>query len=120
MLYHYNSGTTGRSCQRGGIMVEPFDVYVDQMTIGAGPFGVALNFRKTSPRPVAPGTNLQVEEVGTVRMSLEHFKVMAFLLQRQIREVESQLGVQIPIPVQLMNQLKIAPEDWERFWRPLD
>ncbi len=97
-------------------MAEYFDQYVDQFTLGAGPYGIALNFKKTSPKPVAPGSVPQAEEVGTIRMSLEHFKVMVFIMKRQVDEIEDQLGIEIPLPVQLMNVLRIAPEDWGKFW----
>jgi len=43
--------------------------------------------------------------------------MMAFILKRQVDEIESQLGIEIPLPIQLMNALKIAPEDWQKFWQ---
>lgn len=98
-------------------MTEPFDEYVDQFTLGGGVYGVSLNFLRTPPKPSAPGSMPQAEEIGTLRMSLEHFKVMAFLMKRQIDEVEEQLGIEIPIALQLINALKIAPEDWRKFWQ---
>lgn len=98
-------------------MAEPFDVYVDQFTIGINPYGVSMNFKRSNPKPAAPGSSPVADDVGTIRMSLEHFKIMAFLLKRQINEIEGQLGIDIPLPVQLMNILKIAPEDWNAFWK---
>ncbi|MBI2873134.1 MAG: hypothetical protein HYY00_08120 [Chloroflexi bacterium] len=98
-------------------MSEPFDAYVDQFTLSVGPYGVALNFARSSPKPTAAGSVPQAEDVGAVRMSLEHFKLMAFLMARQVREIEGQLGIEIPVPVQIMNALRIAPEDWQKFWR---
>jgi hypothetical protein len=98
-------------------MPEPFDEYIDQITMNINAYGIALNFRKTSAAPIMPGTAPAAIEIGTVRMSLEHFKVMAFMLKRQINEVESQLGISIPIPPQVLNSMRIAPEDWENFWK---
>ena len=98
-------------------MAEPFDEYVDQFIMGASPYGVIMNFRKTSSTPASPGTTPPVKEVGSLRMSMEHFKVMAFLMRRQIMEMEQNLGIEISIPVQLMNALHIAPEDWQKLWR---
>ena len=97
-------------------MGEPFDEYVDQFTLGGGVYGVALNFRKSSPKPVAPGSSPGTEDIGTIRMSLEHFKVMTYIMKRQVDDIETQFGVEIPIPHSLMNNLKIAPEDWQKFW----
>ncbi len=98
-------------------MSEPFDEYVDQLGIGAGAYGVALNFMKTSAKPVAPGNVPPTQDVGTIRMSLEHFKIMAFLMKRHVDGIESQLGIEIPLPIQVMVALKIAPEDWQHFWK---
>jgi hypothetical protein len=98
---------------------EVFDEYIDQFTLGAGAYGIAINFGKTNPKPVAPGNIPQAEDVGTVRMSLEHFKLMAYLMKQNVDAVEGQLGIDIPISIQLMNALKIAPEDWQHFWQRL-
>lgn len=98
-------------------MDEQFDEYVDQFTLAAGAYGIALNFKKSSPKPIAPGSIPSADDIGTIRMSLEHFKMMAFIIKRQVDEIEGQLGVEISIPVQLMNALKIAPEDWNTFWK---
>ena len=98
-------------------MPEPFDEYIDQFTLGGGALGLSLNFQRSSPKPSAPGSTPSAHEVGSIRMGLEHFKVMAFLMKRQVEDVEGQLGIVIPIPVGLMNALKIAPEDWDNFWK---
>jgi len=101
-------------------MPELFDEYVDQFTMGGGPYGVVLNLKRSSPKPVAPGSAPQAEDIGAIRMSLEHFKMMVFIMKRQVDDIERQLGVEIPLPVQLMNALKIAPEDWQGFWKRSD
>lgn len=114
MLYFCDAGT---SLVRGQNMSEPFDEYVDGFTLGAGPYGAALNFQRTNPRPIAPGTQPKVEDIGSVRLSLEHLKVMAFVMKRQVDEIEKQLGIEIPLSFQLLNNLKIALEDWQSFWQ---
>jgi hypothetical protein len=96
---------------------EVFDEYIDQFTMGGGPYGVIVNLKKSSPKPVAPGSSPQAEDIGTIRMSLEHFKMMTFIMKRQVDDLERQMGVEIPLPVQVMNALKIAPEDWQAFWK---
>lgn len=98
-------------------MADLFDEYIDQFTSNLGPYGVALSFQRTGPKPIAPGSTPQAAEVGTIRMSVEHLKSMAYVLVRQIRDAESQLGITIPVPHAVLNQLRIAPEDWESFWR---
>lgn len=115
MLWIHDYGT--ELAERRRTMSELFDEYVDQFTLGGGPYGVVLNLKKSSPKPVAPGSIPQSEDIGTIRMSLEHFKMMTFIMKRQVDEIESQLGIDIPLPVQLMNALRIAPEDWQKFWK---
>lgn len=98
-------------------MTEIPDLYVDQFLLGAGPYGISLTFGRSSPKPPSPGATPQGEEVAVIRMSLEHFKLMAFLMKRQVLDIEYQLGINIPMPLQLMNQLRIGPEDWEKYWQ---
>jgi hypothetical protein len=50
-------------------------------------------------------------------MSLEHLKVMAFMLRQQILEYERRTGVQVQLPAEMLNQLRIGREDWEALWR---
>jgi hypothetical protein len=98
-------------------MPEPVDVYADQFQLNTGPFGCSLNFLLSGPTPPAPGAAPQVQRQATVRTSLEHLKVMTFILHRQISQIEEQTGTEIPIPVQVLNALQIGLEDWNGFWR---
>ncbi len=54
--------------------------------------------------------------MATVRMSLEHLKVMTFILRRQLMQHERQTGTRIPVPIEVLNGLGISPEDWDAFW----
>jgi hypothetical protein len=102
----------------GGMsMAEPFDEYVDQFLMTIGPYGATIGLLRTDPQPASPGTSPQAQRIGTIRMSLEHLKVMTYILKRQITLAEAQLGVSIQTPLMLLNNLQIAPEDWEQFWK---
>lgn len=99
-------------------MPEPVDVYADQFQMNLGPYGVTLNFFLTTPIPSgAPGPAPQAERVATIRTSLEHPKIMTFILYRQIADYESQSGGRIMLPHGLLNELGFGPEDWEEFWK---
>jgi len=98
-------------------MPEPIDVYADQFGLNVGAYGSSLNFFVSSATPPAPGTAPQTERLATIRMSLEHLKVMAFVMRRQILQYEQQTGVNIQIPVEVLNGLRISREDWEAIWR---
>lgn len=98
-------------------MSEPIDVYCDQFQMSTGPYGATLSFLISEPMPPAPGSSPKTQRLATIRMSLEHLKTMAFVLRNQVRNHEQQTGTTIQIPVQVLNSLKIAPEDWEAFWK---
>jgi hypothetical protein len=90
-------------------MDEPV-VYSDGIQIGVSPFTVTLGF--TLAPQAQPGTQVATP-VATVRMSLEHAKVMAIILRRQLKQFEEQLGTEIPLPAQVYQQLGVSPkEDW--------
>lgn len=98
-------------------MSEFADVYSDQFQINVSPYGVTLNFSLTDSTPPSPGVPPRVERKATIRLSLEHLKVMTFVLVRQVRQYENQTGTSIQVPVQVLNSLGVSPEDWESMWR---
>jgi hypothetical protein len=98
-------------------MVEPIDVYSDQFQVNLGPYGCTLNFMLSSATPPAPGSVPQAERMATIRMSLQHLKVVAFVLRRQILLVERETGVKTDIPMQVLNSVQISREDWDAFWK---
>lgn len=93
----------------------PLDVYADQFSARVDPFGCTLNyFRSKAVTP--PAQDVPIEHVATVRMSLEHLKIMSFLLYRQIRSCESSSGACIPVSPKVLNTLQVGLEDWDQFW----
>jgi hypothetical protein len=97
-------------------MPEPVDVYSDQFQLTVGPLGCTMNFSLTSPRPVAPGAPPQAELLASVRTSLEHLKLMAFIVRRQVVQYERSSGTRVELPTEVLNALQIGKEDWDSFW----
>lgn len=95
---------------------EMFDEYADQFTITITPFGANLSFAVREPHPSA-GRPPASRNLGTIRMSVEHLKTMVMIIRRQILLVESETGVRAEVPPNILNQLQIAPDDWNTFWR---
>ena len=87
------------------------DVYADQFLISSGVWGVAMSFLKTPPHPT-PGQTPQSERQATVRMSLQHAKVIAMMLRKQLKTWERETNVDIVIPNNVLNQLGLSQEDW--------
>ena len=100
----------------GGPGMPESDVYADQIGINIAPFGCALNFLLSPSTPPAGGAPAAGTAVVTVRTSLEHLKMMAFLLRRQLLQYEQSSGVQIAIPMDVLNALRIGREDWDECW----
>jgi len=92
------------------------DVYCDQFQINLSPYGATLNFSISPAIPPPPGGVVQAERKATVRMSLQHLKLMAFILQRQLKAYERAHGVRIDLPAEVLNGTQIGPEDWAAFW----
>ena len=100
-------------------MTEPIDLYSDSFQLNTSPYGVTLNFMLSPSSPPAPGKTPQPETLATIRMSLEHLKLMTFVLRRQIMQYEQQTGVNIQVPTQLLNSMRISPDDWDSLWKIL-
>jgi len=100
-------------------MEEPIDVYSDQFMVTTTAFGANLSFAVNTPhpeqsKPVAP------ERLATIRMSIEHLKVMTMIIVRQVKKMESSTGVKINVDNRVLNSLGISPGDWEDFWKSTD
>jgi hypothetical protein len=96
-------------------MADAPDVYADQMGLNLGPVGCAVNFSVSAAVPQPSGISAG-QPVATVRMSLEHLKLMTFLFRRQLIQYERASGIQISIPQETLNQLRIGREDWVECW----
>lgn len=97
-------------------MVEPIDVYSDQFMVTITSYGANLSFYLNTPHPEQAKV-VPAERIATIRMSNEHLKVMAMVIVRQIKKMESDTGIRTSIDNRVLNSLGIAPEDWEGFWK---
>lgn len=97
-------------------MPEPLDLYADTYQVSTNAYAGTLNFMLSDAMPSAPGTPPRSTRVASIRLSLENIKLLTFLLHRQIRQHEEQLGVNIQIPRQVLNTLQIGIEDWQTLW----
>jgi Protein of unknown function (DUF3467). len=86
------------------------EVYTDGVEFQFSPYTVTLSFTMA---PVGRGATAPPERVANVRMSLEHAKILAILMRKNLKGVEDQLGAQIVLPSAVYQQLGISPqEDW--------
>ena len=88
------------------------DIYVDQFTLAQSPYGIALSFSLSHPSP-GPAQRPVGEPKAVIRMSLEHAKVMALILRKQLKQYELEtIGELIRIPRNVLQQMQLSEDDW--------
>lgn len=97
---------------------ETFDLYTDAFTISITPFGANLSFAVREPHPSSSAPP-QIRQLGTIRMSVEHLKTLLWICRKQVRQVEGQMGVSAQVPMPILNQLGVPPDEWNEFWKPI-
>ena len=95
---------------------EVFDEFADAFTVTITPFGANLSFAVRPAHP-APTQVQQPLHLGTIRMSVEHLKTMVMVIRNQMLTMEQGSGIHAEVPLNILNQLNIAPEDWDAFWK---
>ena len=88
------------------------DVYVDQMRLTTGVFGVNITFGLAEPHPASGGVPRASVPKVTVRMSLEHAKISAMMIRKNLKDYEIETGTSIEIPRNVYTGLGVAQEDW--------
>jgi hypothetical protein len=86
------------------------DIYVDAVQLSTTPYGVALSLGLNPPHHQGPNAPIARQQ-AVVRMRLEHAKVIAMLLRKQLKQYERDNGA-IPLPPGLYTSLGVAQEDW--------
>lgn len=87
------------------------DVYTDTFQLALNPFGASLIFALSRPT-LTPNRVELPKDVTTIRMSLEHAKILAMMLRSNLVSYERTNGLEIAIPEQVYTQLGVAHEDW--------
>jgi hypothetical protein len=57
-----------------------------------------------------------VVPVATVRLSLEHLKVMAYIFRHVVVEFERKAEGPIPVLPETLAKLEISRDAWKTFW----
>jgi hypothetical protein len=91
-------------------MNECLDVYADSTQIGTTPYDLTLYFSK---RPAMPNSTQAPIQVGCVRLSLEHAKVLAIMLRKSLKTYEEAQGAAIKLHPNAVQGVGISvEEDW--------
>ena len=87
------------------------DIYCNGVEIGISPYDLTIELQLNSPSK--GNEKNEPTLVGKVRMSLEHAKVFAILLQKNLRTYEDRTGGPIRVHPELLKNLGVSKdEDW--------
>ncbi len=70
-----------------------------------------MTFSLQPPHP-DPAHRMLPEPLCTIRMSLEHTKLVAMMLRRHLKEYERLNKLEISLPPEVYTSLGLAREDW--------
>jgi hypothetical protein len=70
-------------------------------------WGVALTLSVSSPKE-----GVEVRDICTIRFSHETAKTLSMLIRKQLKKYERDTSTKIAVPINLLNELGLAPEDW--------
>ena len=86
------------------------DIYCNAVQMGISPYDLMIELQRVSP---SQGGEEKPLLVGRIRMSLEHAKVFAIVLERTLRGYEDQTKGAIPVHPNVLRELGISKaEDW--------
>jgi len=90
------------------------DIYADRVRLTVTVFGVNFTFGLSNPHPDKGSSEavLDVSEMVRVRMSLEHAKIMAMMLKKQIKTYEESNQIEVAIPDNVLEGLNLKDETW--------
>lgn len=96
---------------------DPFmvpDIYADRFRVTITVFGVNMSFGLSQPHPTIDGVAEipDVDDKVRIRTSLEHAKVIAMMLRKQLKNYESETGTIISLPDEVLKNLKLDRESW--------
>lgn len=90
------------------------DIYADRFRVTITVFGVNMSFGLSQPHPTIAGVAEvpDVDDKVRVRVSLEHAKVIAMMLRKQLKMYEKDTGTVIPLPEEVLGNLGLDQEPW--------
>lgn len=89
------------------------DIYCDSVQVAMTAYDVMLVLTKMMPKIEGGNLNATPSQVGLIRMSLEHAKIMSIIIRRNIQQYEEKTGSRIPMHPDVCKTLGISKEeDW--------
>ena len=88
------------------------DFYFDGVQVTVTLFGVNMTFTLSTPHPKDQSDAVRVKNQAVTRTSLEHAKIFAMLLRKQLKQYEFGTKIDIRVPDEVYQKLGLDSNDW--------
>ncbi len=88
------------------------DFYYDGTQVTVTVFGVNISYTLSNPHPKDQTDAMKVKTMAVTRTSLEHAKIVAMLLRKQLKQYEFASKIEIRVPNEVYSGLGIDSGDW--------
>ena len=88
------------------------DFYFDGAQVTVTLFGVNMTFTLSTPHPKDQSDAVRVKTQAITRTSLEHAKIFAMLLKKQLKQYEFATKIDIRLPDEVYQGLGLDSNDW--------
>jgi len=88
------------------------DFYFDGAQVTVTLFGVNMTLTLSNPHPKDQSDALKVRTQAVTRTSLEHAKIFAMLLRKQLKQYEFGTKIDIRVPDEVYQGLGLDSNDW--------
>ena len=88
------------------------DFYFDGTQVTVTLFGVNMTFSLSNPHPKDQSDAIKVKTQAVTRTSLEHAKIFAMLLRKQLKQYEFATHIDIRLPPEVYAGLGLDSGDW--------
>jgi hypothetical protein len=88
------------------------DFYFDGVQVTVTVFGVNMTFTQSNPHPKDQSDAVKVKAQAITRTSLEHAKIFAMMLRKQIKQYEFATKIDLRVPDEVYQGLGLDSNDW--------
>jgi hypothetical protein len=88
------------------------DYYFDRVEVTVTIFGANITFSLGKAHPKNEAEATEIKALATVRTSLEHAKIFAMLLRKQLKTYELNTHIDIRVPSEVYERLGLDANDW--------
>lgn len=88
------------------------DFYFDGIQVTVTLFSVNMTLTLSNPHPKDQSEAMKVKTQAVTRTSLEHAKIFAMLLRKQLKTYEINAKIDIQVPPEVYANLGLDSNDW--------